>query len=246
MTKRAALITGGSRGIGAAIAERLTADGFNLTLVARNSEPLEATVARLRAHSEATVRTVAMNMADEARVRDLVDLHQQAFGRLDLLVLSAGVGTAGPVAETTMRAYQRTMDVNFRAAFVLIQESLSLLREAARRNPKHGAKIIALSSLTGVVGEGGLGVYGASKAALISLCETVSLEESAHGVSATAISPGYVDTDMSAWKHGEITPDSMLKTDDVAEMALAVARLSSKAVIPNIPMSRAGKTVWRA
>lgn len=246
MTRRAALITGGSRGIGAAIAERLAADEFDLTLVARNSEPLDAAAAGLRAKHDSTVRTVAMNMAEEAPIRKAVQLHQQVFGRLDVLVLSAGVGTAGPVAETTMRAYQRTMDVNLRSAFILIQESLPLLRETARLNPENGAKVIALSSLTGVVGEAGLGIYGASKAALISLCETVSVEESRHGVSATALSPGYVDTDMSAWKRGEIAPDTMLKTEDIAEMALAVARLSSKAVVPNISMSRAGETVWRA
>src|SRR5215208_3087993 len=89
---------------------------------------------------------------------------------------------------------------------------LPLLRQTAQQNPHRGAKIIALSSLTGVAGEAGLAAYGASKAALISLCETVSMEESMHGVTATALSPGYVDTDMSAWKHSDIQPDAMLRT----------------------------------
>src|SRR5215218_777328 len=169
-------------------------------------------------------------MADETQIRDVADQHRQMFGRLDVLVLSAGVGTAGLVVDTTMRAYERTMDVNTKAPFILIQELLPLLRQTAQQNPERGAKIIAVSSLTGVAGEPGLAVYGASKAALISLCETVSLEESSRGVTATALSPEYVDTDMSAWKHGDVAPESMLRTSDVAELALAVTRLSAAAV----------------
>jgi NAD(P)-dependent dehydrogenase (short-subunit alcohol dehydrogenase family) len=72
------------------------------------------------------------------------------------------------------------------------------------------------------------------------------LEESARGVSATAISPGYVDTDMTAWKHGELEPSAMLPTADIAEMVLAVSRLSARAMVPNIVISRFGDQLWRA
>ncbi|SLI49193.1 short chain dehydrogenase [Mycobacteroides abscessus subsp. abscessus] len=74
----------------------------------------------------------------------------------------------------------------------------------------------------------------------------MSLEESAGGVSATAISPGYVDTDMTAWKRDELDRAAMLTTGDVAEMVLAITRLSRNAVVPNIVLSRAGEQIWRA
>jgi len=246
MTRPVALVTGGSRGIGAAIAAELAAEGYALTLVARGTDTLKATADSFSTKHRVDIHIIAANMADETQIRDVADQHRQMFGRLDVLVLSAGVGTAGPVVDMTMRAYQRTMDVNTKAPFILIQELLPLLRQTAQQNPHRGAKIIALSSLTGVAGEAGLAAYGASKAALISLCETVSLEESMHGVTATALSPGYVDTDMSAWKHSDIQPDAMLRTADIAELALAITRLSVHAVVPNIAISRAGEQIWRA
>jgi NAD(P)-dependent dehydrogenase (short-subunit alcohol dehydrogenase family) len=75
---------------------------------------------------------------------------------------------------------------------------------------------------------------------LISICETISLEESHLGVTATALAPGYVDTDMSNWKHGEISPAEMLQVEDIAEIAIALTRLSATAVVPNVVISRAG------
>ncbi len=96
-----------------------------------------------------------------------------------------------------------------------------------------------------MAGENHLAAYGASKAALISLCETVTLEESTHGVTATAISPGYVDIDMTRWKRDSLAREAMLTTDDVAELVLAISRLSAQAVVPNIVLTRAGEQIWR-
>ncbi|RDI46371.1 SDR family NAD(P)-dependent oxidoreductase [Nocardia mexicana] len=245
-SKRSALVTGGSRGIGAEIARRLAGEGYAVTIAARTAETLEQTAQRLRAETGAEVHPVAANMADPGQVTALVDAHADRCGGMDLLVLSAGTGTASPVADMTPKARERMLDVNFRAPLTLIQAALPLLRASAAADPQRGAKIVAISSITGVAGEPGLSAYGATKAALISLCETVSLEESARGVSATALSPGYVDTDMSAWKHGELDPSAMLPTADIAELVLAISRLSARAVVPNIVVSRAGDQLWRA
>jgi short-subunit dehydrogenase len=91
-----------------------------------------------------------------------------------------------------------------------------------------------------VYAESGLGVYGATKAALISMIEALNAEESGNGISGTAIAPGYVDTDMSAWTHDRITPESMIKVDDVVEIVDGLLRLSAAAVIPKVVMTRAG------
>jgi NAD(P)-dependent dehydrogenase (short-subunit alcohol dehydrogenase family) len=245
-TKRAALVTGGSRGIGARIAERLARDGAGVTIAARTEDTLRETARRCSADTGADVHAVPARMNDPDQVRALAAAHAEHFGRLDLLVLSAGTGTAGRVADMPATTYERMLDVNLRGPLTLIQECLPLLRATAATQPDRGAKIVAIASITGVAGEAGLAAYGASKAALISLCETVSLEESAAGVSATAISPGYVDTDMTAWKRDELDRSAMLTTDDVAELVLAVSRLSANAVVPNIVISRAGPALWRA
>lgn len=243
---RSALITGGSRGIGAEIARRLAGEGYHLTLAARNADTLTETARRLRDESGVEVNPVVAQMNDLDQVRNLVREHEDRFGGLNALVLSAGTGTAGRVADMPAKTYERMLDVNFRAPITLIQAALPLLRKSAADDPARGAKIVALASITGVAGEAGLAAYGATKAALISLCETVSLEESANGVSATAISPGYVDTDMTAWKRDELDRTAMLSTGDIAEMVLAVTRLSRNAVIPNIVLTRAGDGIWRA
>ncbi|GAA5085358.1 SDR family NAD(P)-dependent oxidoreductase [Nocardia iowensis] len=246
MTTRSALVTGGSRGIGAEIARRLAGEGYLLTIAARNEEVLTQTATRLREETGTEVHPVVAQMSDLDDVRALVQAHADRFGGLHALVLSAGTGTAGAVADLPVRTYERMLDVNFRAPITLIQAALPLLRKSAQDDPQRGAKIVALASITGVAGEAGLAAYGATKAALISLCETVSLEESANGVSATAISPGYVDTDMTAWKRDVPDRSAMLTTGDIAEMVLAITRLSRNAVVPNIVISRAGDQLWRA
>ncbi|MFE2995768.1 SDR family NAD(P)-dependent oxidoreductase [Nocardia sp. NPDC059246] len=241
-----ALITGGSRGIGAEVARRLAHDGYHLTIAARDPDRLAETARRLQDETCVTVETVVAAMNDLDQVRALAQAHANRYGGMDVLVLSAGSGTAGAVADMPAKTYERMLDVNFRAPITLIQAALPLLRKSAAAHPQHGAKIIALASITGVAGEAGLAAYGATKAALISLCEAVSLEESANGVSATAISPGYVDTDMTAWKREALDRSAMLTTSDIAEMALAITRLSRNAVVPNIVVSRAGEQIWRA
>ncbi|KIA59930.1 SDR family NAD(P)-dependent oxidoreductase [Nocardia vulneris] len=243
---RSALVTGGSRGIGAEVARRLAAEGYGLTIAARNKDTLDETAHRLHAETGAAVNPVVAQMNDPAQVRKLVRAHADRFDGLHALVLSAGTGTAGTVAEMPPKSYERMLDVNFRAPLALIQSALPLLRKSAADDPHRGAKIVALASITGVAGEAGLAAYGATKAALISLCETVSLEESDNGVSATAISPGYVDTDMTAWKRDVLAASAMLTTGDIAELVLAITRLSRNAVVPNIVVSRAGAQLWRA
>jgi short-subunit dehydrogenase len=105
---------------------------------------------------------------------------------------------------------------------------------------------VALASITGVYAEAGLAVYGATKAALISLTETLNVEESGNGVSATALAPAYVDTDMSAWIHDTIPPEAMIEVNDIVELVDALLRLSSRAVVPKIVVGRAGTDGYRA
>lgn len=239
-----ALVTGGSRGIGGAIAASLGRSGFDLTIAARDQAQLESAAASLR-ESGGRVDAVVADMADESQIAALAAAHVESFNRLDALVLAAGTGTAGPFESFPVRRLDSQFAVNVRGPFLLIQRLLPLLRATAARATR-GAKIIAIASITGVAAEPGLGAYGASKAALISLCESITVTEASTGVSATAVSPGYVNTDMAAWVRDRIDPAQMITADDVAELVLAVCRLSRHAVVPNVVLTRPGEQLWRA
>lgn len=245
-TTKTALITGASRGIGLGIAHRLARQGCSLTITARDGARLDAVAAELRAGGAPEVHTVAADMADDDALDRVLACHADRFGAMSALILNAGVGTASPIEEVTTRRFDKTVTVNLRAPLHLIQGALPMLRVAASADPERGAKVVALSSITGVYAESGLAVYGATKAALISLLTTLNAEESGNGIAATTIAPGYVDTEMSAWIHDRIPPERMLAVNDVVEMVDAVLRLSARAVVPSIVLSRAGTDGYRA
>jgi short-subunit dehydrogenase len=238
-------VTGASGGIGRAIAQRLAAAGFSLTLSGRRTDSLDE-VAHGLAGTGVELDTVAADMAAENDVRRLAHRHAQRFGAMDLLVLCAGFGTSGALAGYPVHRFDRQVTVNLRNPFVLVQECLPALRRAAAAHPERGARIVAIASLTGVAAEPGLAAYGATKAALISLCQSINVEESAAGISATAIAPGWVDTEMSSWVHDRIDPADMIEPGDIAELVAVLTRLSGRAVVPSILIARRGETQWRA
>ncbi|MFZ0715653.1 SDR family NAD(P)-dependent oxidoreductase [Mycobacterium sp.] len=247
MPTRSALITGASRGIGREIAHRLAADGYSLTLSARHERSLAEACEQLRAASNVEISSVPCDLRNDDDVHRLAAAHGDRFGgTLDLLVLNAGVATDGAVADVSMKSVDLTLNVNFRAQFLLVQDALPLLRKAAAARPDHGGKVIALSSITGLVSEPNLAAYGASKAALVSLCETVTQEEYVNRVTASAVCPGYVDTDMTTTIRESLDRGDMLTAADVAEIVMAITRLSARAVVPSVALTRAGRNLWRA
>ncbi len=241
-----ALVTGASRGIGFGVAMRLAEQGYALTISARNEERLEKAAVQLREAGASEVNALAADLADPEVAAQLVSAHEESFGTMRALILNAGVGTAGAIAEFPARRFDKTLAVNLSAPFALLQASLPLLRAAAAADPGRGAKVVALSSITGVYAEAGLAAYGATKAALISLVETLNLEESGNGVSVSAIAPAYVDTDMSDWIKEKIPAESMLEVNDVVELVDALLKLSSRAVLPRLVLSRAGSSLYEA
>lgn len=240
MSGRSALVTGASRGIGLGIATRLAGQGFGLTITARSEKTLAAVADELAATGATDVAVVAGDAADPDSHVAVVAAHSDRFGAMDALVLNAGVGTAGSVGEFPMRRYAKTLDVNLRTPLGFMQEALPLLRTAARLRPATGATVIAMSSITGVFAEPGLGVYGASKAALLSLVDTFNVEESGHGIVATSVAPAFVDTDMSAWAHDQVPPDDMIPVSDVLDVVEMLIGLSPNTMISRIVMGRSG------
>ena len=241
-----AVVTGASRGIGHGIAMALAARGWSLTLVARDPERLEAAAVEAREAGSPTVRTVAADLADPEGASTVLASHATDFRSMDAMVLAAGVGSAAPIAGYPVSRYEKQFALNTRAPFLLISEGMPLLRAAAAASPTRGAKVVALASMGGVYAEPGLSVYGATKAALIALCRGLNAEESGNGVSATAIAPGYVDTDMSAWVHDSVPAEEMIPVGDVVTAVLALLDLSARTVVNELVISRAGTSGYSA
>jgi len=237
-SSRSALITGASRGIGNAIAHRLASNGFKLTITSRSESDLLPLAENLRRVGSPRVITHAADLADHDSLPALVDAHGSAFGSMNVLVLNAGVGTAGVLADSRLDRVRKTVDVNFGSAVALVQHAIPLLRLGADGDLGRGARIVGISSITGKYAEPGLAAYGASKAALAALLATVGIEEAEHGINATAVAPGYVATDMSAWVADSIPLESMIRDEDVADVVEMLVGLSREAVVDYIPITR--------
>jgi NAD(P)-dependent dehydrogenase (short-subunit alcohol dehydrogenase family) len=222
---RAALITGGSSGIGLAIARALREDGFELTLAARTRDKVETAAAELDALA------VAADVAEDQDCRRIVDEHRGRYGRLDVLVNSAGVGIAGDIAELPAKHIDLQLDVNLRGLMLVTAAALPLLREAR-------GLVVNLASIAGTMGTPFLPVYGAAKAAVIQFTNTLNRGEQDNGVRATAISPGFVDTPMTDW--GPVPKEEMIRPEDCAEIVRLLLRLSPYARIPHVVVERVG------
>lgn len=220
-----ALITGGSSGIGLAIARALRDDGYDLTLVARRPEPLE------EAAGELDALAVPANLGDPDECIRAVAAHAERHGGMDVLVNSAGIGIGGSFADQDTKRIALQLDVNLRATLVVTRESLPLLR-AAR------GQVITLASIAGTIPTPGLAVYGSTKAALIAWTRSLNREEEEHGVRATAISPGFVATRMTEWTG--LSDEEQITTADIVALVRTVLALSPNARVPNIVVERVG------
>lgn len=243
---RSALITGASRGIGRGIAMELARQGFGLTVTARQEQDLKELATALTENGAPEVHYRTADLADRDASVAVVDDHQRHFGGLNTLVLSGGVGTAGPIGELPAHRFDKTFAVNVDSAVAIIQAALPMLRAGAAADPTHGSRVIALASITGVYAEPNLAAYGAAKAALISLMETLNAEESAQGVMATAIAPAFVQTDMSAWTTDTVPADSMIQVSDIVAVVRMLVDLGRTASITKIVVGRSGTSGYQA
>ncbi|MHC5009317.1 MAG: enoyl-[acyl-carrier-protein] reductase FabL [Planctomycetota bacterium] len=223
---RKALVTGGSRGIGRAIALRLAEVGCDVAInYLRNRDPAAETAAAV----EATGRRVLLlkgNVADAESHDGLFERIEEEFGQLDILISNAASGVIKPALDLTQRHWHWTMDINAAALLSLAQHSVRLMQD-------HGGHIIAVSSLGAVRAIPNYAAVGASKAALESLIRHLAVELAPRGVRVNAISAGVVDTD--ALKHfpnrtqlleegARRTPAGRLtKPEDVADTVLYLA-----------------------
>ena len=235
---RAALITGGSSGIGLAIARALGEDGYGVTLSARRPEKLEQAAETLRAEG-VEVEAVPANMADEPDIVALVDRHRDRFGRLDVLVNNAGVGIGGPIADHATKQLDMQLAVNLRAVYLTTRESLPLLRQAGAEHRK--ALIVNTASIAGKSGQGWLAAYSATKAGVVGFTQALHKEHAADGIQATALCPGFVDTAMTDWVKESVPKEAMIQPSDIAEAVRYLLRTSPACIVPELQFIRPGE-----
>jgi NAD(P)-dependent dehydrogenase (short-subunit alcohol dehydrogenase family) len=239
MTGRAALVTGGSSGIGLAIAQALGEDGYSLTVSARRPGKLEQAVAGLQ-DAGFDAQAVPANMAEEADIQRVVEAHRERFGRLDVLVNNAGVGIGSPIADAETKKLDMQLDVNLRGVYLTLRECIPMLKEAGAEHGK--ALVVNTASIAGVRGQGWLAAYSATKAAVIGLSQAAHMELSSDGIQVTAFAPGFVDTAMTDWVEGEVPRDQMIRPEDLAEAVRFLLRTSPACIVPEIRFIRPGDT----
>jgi NAD(P)-dependent dehydrogenase (short-subunit alcohol dehydrogenase family) len=240
MAERAAIVTGGSSGIGLAIARMLLEEGYGITLAARRPDKLEAAASELSS-SGGDVVPVAGNMADEDTIKQVVHSHRDRFGRLDVLVNNAGVGIGAPVAEIQTKRLDMQLDVNLRSIVLFYRECIEMLRAAASENRQ--AVVVNTASISGKAGEAWLSVYSATKAGVVGFTEAMNKELGTDGIKSCALCPAFVDTPMTDFVKGTVAAEDMIRSEDIAEAVRMLLRVSPACVIPEIIFHAPGGSV---
>jgi NAD(P)-dependent dehydrogenase (short-subunit alcohol dehydrogenase family) len=240
MAERAAIVTGGSSGIGLAIARMLGEEGHGLTLAARRAEKLEEAAEGLRA-AGFEVNAVSGNLADEAVVQEVVRSHRERFGRLDVLVNNAGVGVGAAVADIEAKRVDLQLGVNLRSLILFYRECAELLRAAGGEHRR--ALVVNMSSISGKSGQPWLSVYSATKAAVVGFTQAMHKELGGDGIKNTALCPGFVNTAMADFVKEHVKPEDMIQVSDIAETVRVLLKMSPACVVPEIQFVRPGEAL---
>ena len=234
---KVALVTGGSRGIGRAIALALTREGAAVGVTARDAEKLDETVRLIR---EAGGRAVAVpaDIRDEGQVRQMAEAAAAELGPIDILVNNAGVARFEPVLTAKAADWQLMFEVNLLAAMRCAQAVLPSMIERSQ------GWIINISSSAGVKGYVEQSGYCASKHGLIGFAKALAIETQPHGIRVHSICPGAVDTDMARTHRNIDDPADWMTPQEIADTVVFLASMDGVAMIDNIVMRRYKATPW--
>ena len=190
LSGKVALVTGGSRGMGAAIARRLASEGANVALTYNNSkQQAEAVVADIEKSGQQAL-AIAANNLDSSAIQAAVEETVATFGQLDILINNAGIFVVKAIDELTLEDYQQTLDVNVKAVFVASQ--------AAAKHMGEGGRIISIgSNLAEHVPMQGMSLYSLSKSALIGFTKGLARDLGPKGITVNVVHPGATNTDMN-------------------------------------------------
>jgi NAD(P)-dependent dehydrogenase (short-subunit alcohol dehydrogenase family) len=211
-----ALVTGASRGIGAAVARLLAEAGASVVLTARSAAQIEDLAEELR-HAGHAARAIGCDVADPEQIDELRRQSLAWLGGIDILVNNAGVASSAPLARTTLEEWNRLFAINATGVFLCTQAFLPAMTEAG------WGRVVNIASVAGKIGAPYISAYAASKHAVIGFTRSIALEVAKRGVTVNAVCPGYVDTPMTAASVDNI----VAKTGQAADSARAILEKQS-------------------
>jgi len=225
---RVALVTGGTRGIGAAIVRRLAADGFAVFLSGRTEESVRTALARF-AKEGLSIRGFPADARREEDQRRLVESTAREGRRLDVLVNNAGIGHFAPVDQMEPERFREVVETNLFGPFYAVRHAAPIMKKGG------GGFIVNIASLAGVNAFAGGSAYNASKFALLGFSEAAMLDLRHAGVRMATVLPGSVATD---WNHSHGNQDAswMLAPEDVAEAVADLVRFPDRAIASRIDL----------
>lgn len=225
--KQTAIVTGGSRGIGRAVAVRLAKDGMNLVINYRGNSVAAEETERICRELGAEVLLVQGDVSRAEDCEKLAAQAKEAFGRVDVLVNNAGITRDGLLARMTEEDFRAVLDVNLVGPWNMMKAVNRIMMKQ-----RYG-RIVNLSSVTGLMGNMGQTNYAAAKAGIVGMTKSYAREVASRGITVNAVAPGFIDTDMTeAMPEGAkdkiITGIPMGRTGKPEDVAEAVAFLASE------------------
>jgi 3-oxoacyl-[acyl-carrier protein] reductase len=228
--EKVAVVTGGTRGIGRAIVERLLYDGVSIAFCARSRESVDAALQELKG-KHAKLCGYVSDVTDPNQVRTFFEGVDRAFGGLDILINNAGAGVFRKVGEMSLEEWRRNIDLNLNAAFYCSREALDRFRS------RGGGFIVNISSLAGKNAFSGGAGYNASKFGLNGFSEALLLDHRNDNVRVSYIMPGSVDTGFSGGPSNRSGDRSwMIAPEDVAEIVAMVLRMPPRTMVSRVEM----------
>jgi NAD(P)-dependent dehydrogenase (short-subunit alcohol dehydrogenase family) len=212
LTGKIALVTGGSRGIGEGIARLLAANGAHVIVASRKIDGCEQVAASIRA-AGGSAEAMACHIGEMEQIDATFAAIEQKHGRLDILINNAAANPYfGPIENTDLSAFQKTLDVNIRGYFFMSAKFVQMMAS------KGGGSIVNVASVNGIIPGQWQGIYSITKAAVISMTHAFAKECAQQGVRVNALLPGFTDTRFAS---------ALTKNDDILKM-----------LMPHIPMRR--------
>lgn len=244
---RVAIVTGSTRGIGRATAEKLARAGARVVISSRKADACEQVAAEMTAQG-LEVAAIPCHVGHKEQLHNLVDKTLEKWGRLDILVCNAATNPVyGPLAEMTDEAYDKIMNTNVRSTFWLCNRAIP---EMARQG---GGAVVLLSSIAGIRGNEVIGIYGVSKAAEAGLARHLAVEWGPRGVRVNAVAPGLIETDFARalldnpdWRDRaeQRTPLRRIgQPDDIAGVVLFLASDASAYMTGQLIVADGGETI---
>jgi NAD(P)-dependent dehydrogenase (short-subunit alcohol dehydrogenase family) len=218
LTDKVAIVTGASTGIGYGIGALFAKEGAKVVLAARRQQPLEALAQEIK-KAGGDALAVATDVAIEEQVLNLFRRTMDAFGRLDILVNNAGTAVGKPTEELKLEEWRRVIDCNVTGAFLCSREALKIMK------PQRSGRILNIGSVSAKVPRPNSAPYTTSKYALEGLTRSLAVDGRAHGIAASVLQPGNVETPIWRGREDVVAREGAASVEDIARIALAMVTL---------------------